>query len=78
MDTIREFITKVEKEIDGISPGTLQPATNYRDLPEWSSMHALVLIALAETDYNVTLTGEDLRGCKTVQDLYDVISKRTN
>ena len=78
MDSIQQFIDKVEKEIDGISPGTLKPETNYRDLPEWSSMHALVLIALAETDYNVTLTGEDLRGCKTVQDLYTIISKRTS
>ncbi|MBI3509099.1 MAG: acyl carrier protein [Bacteroidetes bacterium] len=76
MDSIEIFIGKIEKEIDGIQPGTLKPETNYRDLPEWSSMHALVLIALSETEYNVTLTGEDLRVCKTVSDLYSIIKSR--
>jgi acyl carrier protein len=77
MDDISTFISKIGQEIDGIEPGTLKPQTNYRELPEWSSMHALVIIALAETEYNVTLTGEDLRKCQTVQDLYDVINSRS-
>ena len=76
MDDISTFISKIEAEIDGLTPGTLQPDTNYRQLPEWSSMHALVLIALSETEYNTTLTGEDLRKCSTVRDLYDLISSR--
>jgi acyl carrier protein len=76
MDDISTFISKIEAEIDGLMPGTLQPDTNYRQLPEWSSMHALMLIALSETEYNTTLTGEDLRKCSTVRDLYDLISSR--
>jgi acyl carrier protein len=77
MDNISTFISKIEAEIDGLPPGTLQPDTNYRDIPEWSSMHALVLIALSETEYNVTLTGDDLRKCSTVQHLYDLINSRS-
>lgn len=77
MDDISTFIQKLESEIDGLTPGTLQPGTSYRELPEWSSMHALVLIALSETEYNVTLTGEDLRKCVTVQDVYQLISSRS-
>ena len=76
MDDIQVFIKKVESEIEGITPGSLKPTTNYRDLPEWSSMYALVVLALSETEYNVTLTGSDLKGCQTVQDLYDLIKSR--
>lgn len=76
MDSIEVFGTKLEKELDGIAPGTIKPETNYREIPEWSSMHALILIALAETEYSVALTGEDLRKCSTVQDIYDVIKSR--
>lgn len=78
MDDISTFITKLESEIDGIEPGSLQPETVYREIPTWSSMYALVLLALAETEYDVTLTGEDLRLCKSVQDLYDLIKNRKN
>jgi len=75
--SIEEFILKIEAEIEELPKGRLQPETNYRQIPEWSSMHALILIALAETEYNVTLTGEDLRSCQTVGDLFQVIKSRT-
>jgi acyl carrier protein len=78
MEDISAFINRVEGELDGIETGILKPETHYREIPDWSSMYALVLIALAETEYDVTLTGEDLRSCKTVQNLYDLIKSRKN
>lgn len=77
MEDIAVFIKKIEGEIDGITPGTLTPDSRFRELPEWSSMHALIMIALAETEYDVSISGEDLRGCKTVQDIYNVVSSRS-
>ncbi len=76
MDTIELFGSKLERELDGITPGSIHAEMNYREIPDWSSMHALILIALAETEYDVALTGEDLRMCNTVQDIYDVIKSR--
>jgi acyl carrier protein len=78
MDDISTFIKKLETELDGIEPGTLKPEVNYREIPAWSSMYALVVIAFSETEYDVTLTGGDLRNCNTVQDLYDLVKSRKN
>jgi acyl carrier protein len=39
-------------------------------------MHALIVLALAETEYNVALSGEDLRSCSTVTDLQKLITSR--
>ncbi len=77
MEDITVFIQKIESEIDGLTPGVLQADTRFRELPEWSSMHALIIIALAETEYDVSISGEDLRGCKTIQDIYNVVSSRS-
>ncbi len=77
MEDISVFIKKIESEIDGLAPGALTPDVNFRDLPEWSSMHALIIIALAETEYDVSISGEDLRGCKNVQDIYNVVHSRS-
>jgi acyl carrier protein len=74
--TIEDFIKQIEEEIEEFEPGVLQPATNYRDIEDWSSMHALIIIALVDTEHDVTLTGEDLRKCDTVQDLYDLVKSR--
>lgn len=75
---INDFIKKIENEIDELKSGSLLPETKFRSIPEWSSMHALILIALADTEYGVTLTGEDLRNCITIKDLYMIISSRNN
>ena len=74
--SVDDFILKIEGEIEELPKGSLKPETNYREIPEWSSMHALILIALCETDYDVTLTGEDMRSCKTVNDLYTLVKSR--
>jgi acyl carrier protein len=76
MDSIDQFIQKLERELDVTDPGTLKPELNYRNIPNWSSMYALIIVALCETEYDVAVTGEDLRKCNTVQDLYNVVVSR--
>lgn len=73
---IAEFIQKIENEIEELKPGTLKAETEFTSLEEWSSMHVLILIALIDSDYGVTINGEDLQKCKSVQDLYNIVSER--
>ncbi len=42
----------------------------------WSSMHALLIMALAESEYEISITGEELRGAKTLQDLYNLFESK--
>ena len=74
--SISEFIEKIESEIEDFPPGTLKPDTKYRTMEGWSSMHALIIVALVDTEYNVTITGEDLRNSQTVTDLFTIIKSR--
>ncbi|MFN3341350.1 MAG: hypothetical protein ACK40M_01560 [Flavobacteriales bacterium] len=72
-DSVEDFVKKVENELEDIPSGSLKPTTNYRDIESWSSMYALIIIALVSTEYNRTLTGEDLKKCNTFSDLYQVV-----
>ncbi len=73
MISIEEFTQLLEKEFEDIPPGTLTPQTNYRDIPNWSSMHALIIIAFVDANFNVELTANDLKNTQTIKDLYDII-----
>lgn len=73
---INTFIEKIEAEFDELEPGTLQKDTSFKDLDEWSSMHALIIIALIDTEYDVVLTGEDLTQLSSVEDLYKIVKER--
>lgn len=73
---INDFISKIEAEIDEIEPGSLTPTTNIRNTSAWTSMHALILIALIDTEYNVTISGEDLRNSSSVEDIFKLVQSR--
>lgn len=42
----------------------------------WGSMHALLIMALAESEYEISITGEELRNAKTLQDLYNLFESK--
>jgi len=72
---MNEFIEKVKETLE-INEDNIKPETGIRDFPNWSSMNALILIAMFETDFDATLTGDDLRNCTTVSDLYNLLAEK--
>ena len=75
---ISEFIQKLEGEFEDIPKGTLKPTTKISDIQGWGSMHALIVIALVDTEYGVTIKGDELRQVQSVQELYDLVVKKQN
>ncbi len=73
---INELIGKLQGEFEDIPPGTLKPESKISDIEGWGSMHALIVIALADTDYGVTIKGDELRKVQSVQELYDLIIEK--
>ncbi|MGP8214216.1 MAG: acyl carrier protein [Bacteroidia bacterium] len=73
---INDLIKKLENEFDDIPKGTLTPSTKITDIQGWGSMHALIVIALMDTEYGITVKGEELRSLQSIQDLYDLAMKK--
>jgi acyl carrier protein len=73
---LNEFVTKLEAEFEEMPAGTLKPDTDYRSIKGWSSMHALIIIAFVDINFNITLNGSDLKATKTVKDLYDLVQQK--
>ena len=71
---ISKFVQDFELLLDEVEPGSISAETIFRDLEEWSSLIALVVIAMVDEEYDVKLTGDDIRTSVTVQDLFDKIS----
>jgi acyl carrier protein len=75
---IDDLINHIENEFEELNVGTLKSSSSIKDIDGWSSMHALILIALVDSQYDILLTGEELRSIMTVQDLFDTILSRKN
>ena len=77
MDTKR-FIIDFANQLDETPAEELKPETNFRELQEWSSLIALSIIAMADQEYGVKVTGDEIRNSHTINDIYEVIkSKKT-
>jgi len=70
--TEAELASFVEQFVVAVDFQTAVPVagdTKLADLPEWDSLAALGVIVMCDTDYGVTITGNDLKECVTVGDI---------
>ena len=73
---IKEFIDKFAEIFDDTDASTLSPETKFRELDEWSSLSALGVIALADEEFDVELSGEEMRQANTIKELFNLITSK--
>lgn len=67
METTKRL--EMMEEIMELDQGTLTPETVLGDLAEWDSMAKLSLMVMMDDEFGKSLTGEQVRDFKTVQDI---------
>lgn len=77
MITVEEFTKQLIAEFEDIDPNSVTPETNYREIKNWSSMYALIVIAFIDTNFDVTLNADDMKNSQTIRDLYNIITSKT-
>lgn len=73
---INDFIVKFAEVMDDMDPSELSATTQFRDLADWSSLAALGILAMADEEYDVDLSGNELRSAETIKELFDIISNK--
>ena len=73
---IEEFVSRFAQEFIEVDTNDITKDTDFKSLEEWSSMQALIIIAMIDEEYNVTLNAEDIKLANTIRDLYDIVSSR--
>lgn len=71
-----EFLEKFTELFDETDPETISLETEFKKIEEWSSLIALSLIAMADEQYGVRLTGDEIRSATTIQSLKDIIESK--
>lgn len=73
---LNEFIENLAAQFDETDANEFNAATEFRKLDEWSSLTALSIIAMVDEEYDVRIKGDDIRGARTIQDLYETVKSR--
>ena len=74
--TIENFISELEQGIVGVERGALQPATRFREQPYWDSLAALMTLEVVDASFGRQLSGKQLAGCQTIQDIYELANAK--
>ena len=73
---ISEFVSNFAAQFDETEASVFTPSTEFKELDEWSSLIALSIIAMVDEEYDVTLKGDDIKGAKTIEDLFNTVKAK--
>ena len=71
--SIDQFIESFLTAVDFQEDVKVTPDTVLKDLPEWDSLAALGVIVMFDVEFGKTITGDDLKHCTTLTDLYKLL-----
>ena len=74
--TADEFVRNFEEAVEGVEPNSLSPDTEFAELEEWDSLAALSVLAMVDAEYDSEISGNELRTCKTLADLFAVVQSK--
>ena len=73
--TKEEFLKGFQEQFEDTDASLITFETKYKDLEEWSSMMALVIIAYIDENYAKNLSGDDFKNANTIEDLFQLLTK---
>jgi acyl carrier protein len=75
--SITQFIASIESELREADERAFEGGTVLRELPNWSSMLALLLIARIDEVYGVQLSASEFANVRTIAELHALVSQQT-
>lgn len=74
--SIENFIEKFAYAIE-VPEDSISASTEFKGLEVWDSLNTLAVIAMADADFNVSLSGQDIEKSRTVGDLRQIVESKT-
>ena len=70
---LEQFIAQFDDEPTGVTMDT-----DFRDIDDWDSLTALGVISMIDDEYNVKVSGEELKSSKSVRDVFNIVKTKVS
>ena len=70
---MKEFIEKFKEALD--IEGEFDINVELEEFKEWDSMGYISVMSMLDEEYGKEVNANQLKGCKTLADLYELVSK---
>lgn len=73
---LEEFTQKFAACFNQTDENSIKSTTVFREMDEWGSMMALIVIAMVDSDYGKTITSDDLKNATTIASLFELVKNK--
>ena len=70
---LEQFIAQFDDEPTGVTMDT-----DFRDIDDWDSLTALGVISMIDDEYNVKVSGEELKSSKSVRYIFNIVKTKVS
>lgn len=75
--TLEQFIEDFASQFDDTDPGVITAETIFKEIEEWSSVEALLIIVMADEKYHVRINRDDILNSQTIKDLFERVKSES-
>lgn len=73
---MEKFIEDLKENVDAFEDAALTPETDFSSLEEWDSIALLSVMSMIAFEYRANVKNEEILSCKTISELYELVSSR--
>lgn len=73
---INKFVTDFVNQFDPAPEELITAETEFSQISNWDSLTALAIIAMIDDEYGVNFTYQEMRGCTTIQDIFEIVKSK--
>jgi acyl carrier protein len=73
---LNKFIENIAEQYDETDNSIFNESTEFKLIPEYSSLVALNIISIIDDEYDVYLKGDDIRNSSTILELYEKVKAK--
>jgi acyl carrier protein len=73
---LETFLLNLERHFENVQLTNVEPSTRLQDLPQWTSLQALVVAASFDCDYGIIISDREFRDARSILDLYRAVVQK--
>ncbi len=76
--TLQQFIDRFRTEFEYLEEDEeVTPSTDFKKIDGWDSLTAIMILEMIDDEFEADISGDELRACNTIEELYNLSKERS-
>ncbi len=77
--TLQQFIVRFREEFEYLEEEEIvEGSTKFQEMDGWDSLTAIMILEMIDDEFEADISGDELRECSTIEELYNLSVQRAS